>query len=300
MIEQCARSYNNLFLNFNGTAGIWRKQAIIEGGNWQDDTLTEDMDLSYRCQLAGWTADYYPDVVVPAELPESYTAFKNQQFRWAKGSIQTALKIMPRILRSDAPLFKKAQAFLHMTHYSIHPLMVIIAAFALPILITTPIALSTWQLIPFLIVILISTTGPSALYVVSQLSQGRSKGWNLLYLPGLVCIGVGIALSNSRAVFEALGGIKSPFMRTPKKGNNQKRYSSKANWFPALEMLMAVYCVFSFAYYLKAGKYIVGPFLLMYTLGFLSIGLFSFLEQFNLREWSSKLSNSDRAGMTNL
>jgi cellulose synthase/poly-beta-1,6-N-acetylglucosamine synthase-like glycosyltransferase len=297
MIEQCARSYNGLFLNFNGTAGLWRKEAIIDGGNWQDDTLTEDMDLSYRCQLAGWTAAYYPDVIVPAELPESYAAFKSQQFRWAKGSIQTALKIMPRVMRSKASLFAKVQAFLHMTHYCIHPLMATMALLALPILLKTHITLSIWQLIPFIAAILISLTGPSALYCVSQFSQGHAKGWNLLHLPGLVCIGVGIALSNTRAIFEAFIGINSPFVRTPKSGNNQKKYSFKANWFPMIEILMGVYCAFSFAYYLHAGKYIIGQFLLIYTLGFLIVGFRSLLEQFNLKSWFTGLLRSNRSNL---
>jgi cellulose synthase/poly-beta-1,6-N-acetylglucosamine synthase-like glycosyltransferase len=283
MVEQCARGYNQLFLNFNGTAGLWRKAAILDGGNWQDDTLTEDMDLSYRCQLAGWTASYFPNVVVPAELPESYTAFKSQQFRWAKGSVQTALKIMPRVLRSDASIFAKVQAFLHMTHYCIHPLMALMALLALPVLLHTEISLTAWEFIPFALAILIAMTGPSALYCVSQFSQGRSKGWSLLHLPGLVCIGVGIALSNTRAVFEAFAGVTSPFVRTPKSGDKKKSYRTKANWLPALELLMAAYCAFSFTHYLQAEKYLVGPFLLIYTLGFLIIGTRSLLEQFDLR-----------------
>jgi cellulose synthase/poly-beta-1,6-N-acetylglucosamine synthase-like glycosyltransferase len=284
MIEQCARSYNQLFLNFNGTAGLWRKQAIIDGGNWQDDTLTEDMDLSYRCQLAGWTATYYPDVIVPAELPESYIAFKSQQFRWAKGSVQTALKIMPSVIRSKASVFAKVQAFLHMTHYCIHPLMTIMALLALPVLVKTEVSLPLWQLILFVAAILISLTGPSALYCVSQLSQGHAKGRNLLYLPGLVFIGVGIALSNTRAVIEAVTGTSSPFVRTPKSGSKKKKYGFKTNWFSLLEILMGIYCAFSFAYYLQVGKYIIGQFLLIYALGFLMVGSLSLLEQFNQRE----------------
>lgn len=281
MVEQCARSYNKLFLNFNGTAGLWRKQAIIDAGNWQDNTLTEDMDLSYRCQLAGWTARYVPDLVVPAELPECYTAFKSQQFRWAKGSIQTALKIMPRVMRSDASLFAKLQAFLHMTHYCIHPLMAVMALLALPVLLQTNRSLSTWQCLPFAVAILIAMTGPSVLYCASQFAQGRAKARNLLHLPGLVCIGVGIALSNSRAVFEALLGINSPFIRTPKSGDRKKHYRIQANWLPGLELLMAAYCAFSFVQYLKAQNYWVGPFLLIYTCGFFIIGYRSLLEQFD-------------------
>lgn len=289
MIEQCARSYNNLFLNFNGTAGLWRKEAIIDGGNWQSDTLTEDMDLSYRCQLAGWTAAYYPDVIVPAELPESYAAFKSQQFRWAKGSVQTAIKIMPRVWNSRVSFFAKLQAFLHMTHYCIHPLMAIMALFALPILMVTEVKLSIWQSLPIIAAILISLTGPSALYCVSQFSQGRKRGWNLIHLPGLVCIGVGIALSNTRAVFEAAIGVSSPFVRTPKSGNQKKKYNFRTNWFPIIEILVGIYCAFSFAYYLKAEKYIIGQFLLIYTLGFLTVGLRSLLEQFSPENWCSKI-----------
>lgn len=283
MIEQCVRSDHQLFLNFNGTAGLWRKQAIIDGGNWQDDTLTEDMDLSYRCQLAGWTAHYCPDLVVPAELPERYTAFKSQQFRWAKGSIQTALKLMPRVMRSDASRFVKLQAFLHMTHYCIHPLMTLMAVLALPVLLQANRSLTTGQWIPVAVAILIAMTGPSVLYCASQFAQGRAQSRTLLYLPGLVCIGVGIALSNTRAVGEALCGIDSPFIRTPKSGARNKHYRSQASWLPLLELLMAAYCAFSFVHYLKAQCYWVGPFLLIYACGFLLVGYRSLMEPFERR-----------------
>jgi len=130
MIEQSARSGSGLFLNFNGTAGVFRKKAILAGGNWQSDTLTEDMDLSYRIQLAGWSCRYLVDLVAPAEIPGDINAFKNQQFRWAKGSIQTAIKLMPRILRSPARPFAKFQAWMHLTHYLVNPLMLFLALMA--------------------------------------------------------------------------------------------------------------------------------------------------------------------------
>ena len=130
MVEQGARSANRLFMNFNGTAGVLRKTAIIDAGNWQGDTLTEDMDLSYRLQLRGWQCRYLFDLVAPAEIPRDMNSFKSQQFRWAKGSTQTAIKLMPRIWRSSAGLFAKIQAFMHMTHYVIHPLMLILALLA--------------------------------------------------------------------------------------------------------------------------------------------------------------------------
>ena len=125
MIEQAARSWNGLFMNFNGTAGVFRRSDIETSGGWQHDTLTEDMDLSYRMQLAGWETEYVPELEVPAEIPEDINAFKNQQFRWAKGSIQTAIKIIPLLWQRKIPVFKMVQAVLHLTHYMVHPLMLL-------------------------------------------------------------------------------------------------------------------------------------------------------------------------------
>lgn len=130
MVEQSARAWNDLVLNFNGTAGLWRRSAIAAAGGWQGDTLPEDLDLSYRARLAGWHAVYLPDVVVPAEIPEDVNAFKSQQFRWAKGSMQTARKLLPRLLAAPLPWFTKVQAVLHLTHYVVHPLMLLLALLA--------------------------------------------------------------------------------------------------------------------------------------------------------------------------
>ncbi|MBI3014937.1 MAG: glycosyltransferase [Candidatus Tectomicrobia bacterium] len=133
-IEQGARAWSGLFLNFNGTAGIWRRQAILEAGGWQADTLTEDMDLSYRAQLAGWQLKYMMHVSCPAELPRQVSAFKSQQFRWDKGSIQPARKLIPAILKARCSRFAKYQAILHLTHYLIHPLMVATVFLSLPLM----------------------------------------------------------------------------------------------------------------------------------------------------------------------
>ena len=274
MIEQCARAYNRLFLNFNGTAGLWRKEAIYEAGNWQDDTLTEDMDLSYRCQLAGWKATYVPDVVVPAELPESYAAFKSQQFRWAKGSIQTARKILPQVWRSNAGALAKIQALLHLTHYAIHPLMALMAVLALPVLLVVSLEVPDWVLYAWGLGIFASMLGPSTMYWVSQVVQGRERVKRLWFLPALMCVGVGIALSNTRAVLEAMTGRKSAFVRTPKSGAQRKiHYRVKIGWLPLLEIALGLYCAWSLCVYLEAEKYLVGPFLLVYALGFLFVGL---------------------------
>lgn len=274
MIEQSARNWGGLFMNFNGTAGIWRKQAIIDGGGWQWDTLTEDMDLSYRVQLARWRTVYLPDLVVPAEIPEDVSAFKSQQFRWAKGSIQTALKLLPELMTSSISVFQKIEAFFHLTHYMVHLMMIILAVLALPVL----ALLKTYPWPPVFIILAVvfgcSMMAPSTLYFVSQHSIYSDWLRRILYLPFLVVIGVGIAASNSRAVVEALVGLKSGFVRTPKKGDHPIiHYKVCLPWSGIFEVLLGSYCVWSLGYYLAAGKYLVGPFLAVYASGFLFIGL---------------------------
>jgi len=274
MVEQSARTWNGLFMNFNGTAGVWRVDAIEAGGGWQWDTLTEDMDLSYRMQLAGWRTTYLPDLVVPAEIPEDVTAFKSQQFRWAKGSIQTAKKLLPRILRAEAPVFKKVQAFFHLTHYMVHPLMLTLALLALPVLTTLRIAPSPTTYVALGVLLALAMAAPSSLYVVSQRAAHADWMRRLVILPALVAIGVGVAVSNTRAVVEALVGRQSGFVRTPKRGDREvKRYKVGIPWLAAVEISVGLYCVASLTVYLQAAKYLVGPFLAIYAAGFLFVGL---------------------------
>jgi len=279
-IEQPARAWNRLFMNFNGTAGLWRRRAIEEAGGWQHDTLTEDMDLSYRSQLEGWKPFYLIDLVVPAEIPEDINAFKSQQFRWAKGSIQTAIKLMPRVWASPFPLFAKVQAFLHMTHYASHVLMLWMALLALPVLAFTSFALSKLAVAFLLLFVIGSTLAPTALYAVSQCCL-YDGGWRRLrYLPMLMSIGVGIAISNSRAVIEALVGKPSSFVRTPKRGeSSRRRYSVGASVLPGIELAVGIYCFLSLIYYLDAHRYFLGPFLLIYACGFTLVGGLSLLHR---------------------
>ncbi len=274
MVEQAARNWNGLFMNFNGTAGIWRRAAIEAGGGWQWDTLTEDMDLSYRVQLAGWETRYLPDVVVPAEIPEDVSAFKSQQFRWAKGSIQTAGKILPRLLRTKLGAFRKVQAFFHLTHYLVHPLMLTLALLALPVLLTLQVKLAPAVFTVLALALLLSMAAPSTLYLVSQKAAYPDWWRRVLCLPALIVIGVGVAVSNTRAVAEAFLGRESGFVRTPKRGDREvKRYRLGIPWSAALEVALGLYCAVSLGYYLHAGKYLVGPVLAVYAAGFLFIGL---------------------------
>ena len=298
VIEQSARSWGKLFMNFNGTAGVWRKQAIYGGGGWEGDTLqaiyggggwegdtlTEDMDLSYRSQLAGWKMKFVFDVIVPAELPNDINAYKAQQFRWARGSIQTAIKILPRVWKAKVPLRIKIGAFLHTTHYSIHPCMLFTALCAWPLLaFFEPVAhLPSWAYTVGFSFIFLAAIAPSVLYFVAQRCSGYT-GWKIrmLSLPILMALGVGIAVNNTRAVFGAVTGVKGSFVRTPKSGGSKKKakshYAQKFPWMAVLELGVGVYCIFGLLEYIGAQKFIIGPFLALYAVGFLSVGVLSFM-----------------------
>ncbi|HMA99521.1 MAG TPA: glycosyltransferase, partial [Spirochaetota bacterium] len=282
IIEQSARSWGGLFLNFNGTGGVWRKQTINEAGGWQGDTLTEDMDLSYRAQLAGWHTKFLYEVICQAELPENMNDFKSQQFRWAKGSIQTAKKLLPAIFKSKNPLKKKIQSFLHLTHYSIHPLMVIMALASLPMILYFKLDLYFYLYLFFFILIIGASFAPSVMYITSQYKQYPNWVSRLLIIPFLIAIGVGIAVNNTNAVISALFGSKGDFIRTPKSGSTDKKKNKlKKNYILKLkphfiiELFLAAYCLYSFYFYLYETKYIIGPFILLYGIGFLVSSILS-------------------------
>jgi cellulose synthase/poly-beta-1,6-N-acetylglucosamine synthase-like glycosyltransferase len=276
MIEQTARNSNALFLNFNGTAGVFRKQAILDAGNWQDDTLTEDMDLSYRIQLAGWLCRFLPELVAPAEIPSDINAFKSQQFRWAKGSIQTALKLLPRILVADFRPFAKLQAVMHLTHYLVHPLMLFLAVMALPVLLIGQPHVPAIFFLAFGALLIVSCTGPSRLYILAERLLKTPMNRTLGLMPLMICFGCGLAVNNSRAVLEALIGRKSHFVRTPKKGEKpRKTYRLRHNRLFVLEVLVGLWCLAGTAIYFASDLYLVGHFLLLYAAGYLGIGILS-------------------------
>lgn len=276
MVEQWARNTNGLFMNFNGTAGIFRKRAVLDAGNWEADTLTEDMDLSYRIQLAGWRCRYLIDLVAPAEIPTDLNAFKGQQFRWAKGSTQTALKLMPRVFRSEAGLFTKIQAFMHMTHYGIHPLMLTLAALAPILLVQERGYLPGALFAGFGILLVMSCTGPSRLYLAAERALGRSTLKTLLFLPFMVCFGCGLAVNNTRAVFEGLMGIESVFIRTPKRGfKGGIPYRPRKTAVFVLEIAIGLWCLLGMWLYFAASHYLIGHFMLIYAVGFIFVGTVS-------------------------
>jgi cellulose synthase/poly-beta-1,6-N-acetylglucosamine synthase-like glycosyltransferase len=220
VIEQAARAWNGLFFNFNGTAGIWRTRTIADAGGWNADTLTEDLDLSYRALLAGWKPRYLLDVVTPAEIPTDINALKSQQRRWATGSIQCAIKMLPRVMaRGDLGIFTKIQAALHLTHYLIHPLILVMTTLILPLVYFLQIRFTTPFATPLVVVMFLALFGPASLYVCSQVLTGQSRLRALIQMPAMITLGIGLAVNNSRAVFEAfLKNREREFVRTPKLG----------------------------------------------------------------------------------
>lgn len=282
VVEQVARSYNDYFLNFNGTAGVWNREAIDAAGGWNDNTLTEDLDLSYRAQLKGWKFHFLPDLKVPAEIPPLYRGFRSQQFRWAKGSIQTAKLILPKVWGAAIPLRKKIEATFHLTHYAIHFCMFVQALFGLPILFIskqpfTPVAIAILT-IPMILAMI----GPSLLCLVAENWLDARLGIKkfISRLPMLLLVGFGICISNSRACVEGIIGIKSPFVRTPKQGNSKKqiRYKGKKSYMPYVELFMALYTLVTAILYFKAQLYGMSPFFLVYTIGFAMFGFRSLQE----------------------
>ena len=292
IIEQGARTWNGLYMNFNGTAGVWRREAIIDSGGWTFDTLTEDLDLSYRAQLKGWNTKFLLDVVAPSELPVDINAYKSQQHRWAKGSIQTAKKVLPQIFKTNDSLIKKVEAFIHLNQYMVHPMMIILALFSFPLIILLKVQMSnmsvSFTMMVLIILISMGAFAPTFLYIVAQKKGYKDWMKRCMFIPALMVIGCGIAINNTKAVLEALLNFKSDFIRTPKygvikQGRNilVKNYSLPLQVFFISEILLSAYCFMGFMQYTSNKKFIFGPFLLMYAIGFLYVGMLSLFQKLN-------------------
>jgi cellulose synthase/poly-beta-1,6-N-acetylglucosamine synthase-like glycosyltransferase len=216
ILEHGGRNRSGCFFNFNGTAGVWRKATIVDAGGWQHDTLTEDMDLSYRAQLRGWQFVFLPDVVAPAEIPVSVNAFKTQQHRWSKGSIQTARKLLPRILASALPLRVKVEAIFHLTANIAYPLMVLLSLLMFPSLVVRFDMGWHEMLLIDVPLFMVATVSVMSFYIVSQREIYADWKNRLKVLPMLLSLGIGMSWNNARAVLEGLFGRDASFVRTPK------------------------------------------------------------------------------------
>lgn len=288
-------------MNFNGTAGIWRKQAILSAGGWEHDTLTEDVDLSYRAQLAGWHFVFLPRVTCPAELPPEINAFKSQQHRWTKGSIQTALKLLPRLIRSKASWRVKMEAFFHLTAPMVYLYVTLFALLFYPTIEMNLRSIggqSWWGLLIGFVIFLLGTFSAVVFYVASQRVQHRSAWMTILQVPMLMSIGIGIALNNAFACVEALLGHESPFVRTPKYNvsNTADLHGRRAGLkavipIPSLkwsitfvEIAMGIYVLWCAKLSLAHNHTLIGlPFLLLFASGYLYVGITSLWV--HLRGW---------------
>ena len=286
VLEHGGRSRAGVFFNFNGTAGMWRHKTIGSAGGWQHDTLTEDTDLSYRAQMVGWQFKYLQDVECPAELPIEMTAFKTQQARWAKGLIQTGKKILPRVMKSDAPWHTKLEAWYHLTANISYPLMIILSVLLMPAMI-----IRSWQgLLQMLLIdlplFMASTMSISSFYLVSQKELfPKSWGRTILYLPFLMALGVGLTITNTKAVLEALFGVQSAFARTPKYRVNKKgeksqakKYRKRLGIIPWIELAIGSYFALTVWYAISTENYFTVPFLVLFVFGYWYTGLLSLLQ----------------------
>ena len=300
VLEHGARARSGDFFNFNGTAGMWRREAISDAGGWQHDTLTEDTDLSYRSQLAGWKFKYLPEIECPAELPIEMTAFKTQQARWAKGLIQTSIKVLPFIFRSNVPRRIKIEAVYHLTANLSYPLMVVMTALLIPAMIVRFYQGWFQMLIIDVPLFMASTFSIAVFYVVSQ-RELFPKSWmkTFLYLPILMALGIGLTVTNTKAVMEALFGIKSAFARTPKysvakkgeKSKAGKKYRKRLLLTPWIELAIGAYFALAIAYTFSNNNFFTAPFLILFVLGYWYTGLMSLL-QGRFERWKSGGTNT--------
>jgi cellulose synthase/poly-beta-1,6-N-acetylglucosamine synthase-like glycosyltransferase len=286
VLEHGARARSGEFFNFNGTAGMWRRQAITDAGGWQHDTLTEDTDLSYRSQMAGWKFKYLPHIECPAELPIEMTAFKTQQARWAKGLIQTSIKILPTLFRTKTSLRIKVEGVYHLTANMSYPLMVIMTALLIPSMIVR-FYQGWFQMLLIDVPLFTASSMSIAVFYLASQRVLFPKTWmkTFLYLPFLMALGIGLTVTNSKAVVEALLGIKSPFARTPKyrvakKGEKSQaaKYRKRLVLAPWIELIIGGYFALAIVYCFSNHNYFTAPFLILFVIGYWYTGLMSLLQ----------------------
>ena len=282
VVEQAVRNRAGFFINFNGTGGIWRKACIEDAGNWHEDTLTEDLDLSYRAQLRGWKFRYLEDFTSPAELPAELNALKTQQFRWTKGAIETAKKMLPKVWKSDIPIRVKIHSTFHLTNNIVFPFILLAGLLNVPLVF---IKQRGGHELYFAImsVFVLAFIGSFLFYLVSQKAVYSDWRRRLLLFPLFMAGSMGFAVNNSKAVFEALFRHKSDFVRTPKykievktdAWLGKKYVPVSFDWVAVAEIALAVYCLFGVVSSLYFLEIAAVPFQLLYFAGFAFVSLLS-------------------------
>ena len=297
VLEQTARSRTGRFFNFNGTAGLWRRRCIEEAGGWQHDTLTEDLDLSYRAQLCGWRFAFLSDIVTPAELPIDMDGFKSQQHRWTKGSIQTCKKLLPRIWKSELPLYIKLEATVHLTSNFAYLLLAFLClllhhsfrdhatagGWIRVHLVDTPIFIAT-------------TVSVAVFYLYAQ-RELHPRNWKreIWFFPFVMALGIGLSINNARAVLEAVLNRRSEFLRTPKYGierraqrSKKSRYTAIRTILPMLELLFAIYFSYFIVQAFQNREFLSLPFLMLFQVGFAYVSLSSIWQRVAQLQWTER------------
>jgi cellulose synthase/poly-beta-1,6-N-acetylglucosamine synthase-like glycosyltransferase len=291
-IEHCARNRSERFMSFNGTAGTWRLAAIEASGGWQHDTLTEDLDLSYRAQLRGWKFVFLNELAAPAELPPEMNAFKAQQFRWTKGGAQTAIKLLPRLLLSREPRKVKVEGFFHLTAFTVHLYMLVMVALMLPAMYLRCLPVdenSMWRVSIDIGVFALATLSAGVFYCAGQWELFRDWRTAARYMPMMMALGVGLCVSNTKAILEAFFGKKSEFVRTPKYGGRAAADLAgqlpvagrrKRDFLPYMEMAFGLYMgACAVQSLVNVRSFILTPFLVIFTFGFFYVAVMSLLAQ---------------------
>ncbi len=278
VVEQASRNRTGAFFNFNGTAGMWRREAIEWSGGWQHDTLTEDTDLSFRAQLMGWKFAYLLDEDAPAELPVEMNAFKAQQRRWAKGLVQVGMKLMPRLWKHPQLSFKqKLELGFRLFGNCAAMLMIVLSILHIPVLIVRFNQGLFHMLLLDMPLMIFATFSVMSFYGTAILYRYPNEKWRLWLVPLAMAMGIGLVFSNTRAVLEALFKVQSSFVRTPKYNVENRRdnwlkaamkYRRKKGLLPFIELAFALYFVFAVYYAMRSNIYATIPFLLIFLLGY--------------------------------
>jgi glycosyltransferase involved in cell wall biosynthesis len=295
LVENRARYAMDCMFNFSGTGGIWRRRAIDEAGGWQHDTLTEDLDLSYRAQLVGWKFVYRSDVCTPAELPEDMSSFRAQQYRWAKGTVQTARKLLGRVLGARISLGKRVEAAFHLLPHFAYPMMVLLTLVLLPALVFMP-ATNVQTLLLVDLPLCIGATGSLlAFYSVAEVAQGRSAWHAIKKLPVLIALGAGLAPHLTAAVWDGFRSMSGEFVRTPKRGVMQGRYRQAAK-LPMAEMFLAFVSLLSVIASIQTGHFFATPFAMLFFAGYASVAGLVIQEQVLGRATADAAEGASPAG----
>lgn len=283
VLEQQVRNKAGFFINFNGTAGIWRKSCIYDAGNWQPDTLTEDLDLSYRAQLKGWKFIYLNDVTSPAELPADINALKTQQFRWTKGAVETAIKMLPRVMKAKLPWKVKSECFVHLSSNIVFPFIILVALLNVPIVVIKNTFEGFDTFYSLMSIFVLASISTLLFYTFAQKAIHLDWRRRLLLFPVFLAGSMGFAVNNTKAVLEALIRKRSGFVRTPKEGvvgttakpKAKKYIQRKIGWTVFVELFLAFYFLIGIgisAYHLEIAAI---PFQLLFLMGFGTVGYMS-------------------------